>query len=73
MTDDRRRCENCKWWSEDPQISTDRIKKGECRLRPPVVIASRHATLTRFPVLRSDEWCGEFYEQWEIGKQRGER
>jgi hypothetical protein len=48
-------CESCRWWSVERQADI-----GDCRLRPPLVIAFDDWPNTVFPSTDRSNWCGEF-------------
>ncbi|MEM0965640.1 MAG: hypothetical protein AAGJ81_05785 [Verrucomicrobiota bacterium] len=54
-------CAACKYWNAKKE------NEGECRVRAPQTMVFRvdeeTQFETRFPVTRSEDWCGEFQER----------
>jgi len=54
----RGECKDCSFYSADHSTAY-----GTCRKRPPVLIvkSNHRGTVTRFPKVHEDIWCGEFH------------
>lgn len=58
MADREWQCNNCGYWrtaTESPNADS-----GECRWRPPVVVALPSGPVERYPRTRSEDWCGQW-------------
>ena len=53
-----RSCDTCAWFSDN----------SECRRWPPSSSLGRNSTYGRWPLVATDDWCGE----WRLGAEAGE-
>lgn len=54
-------CASCRFFL----LSEPKDEAGYCRRFPPTLIVVNDEPSTAFPVVRHDEWCGEFKRKLE--------
>lgn len=54
------RCETCRFWQKHSLARA--VVFGLCRIRSPQLALdiSHHNSVTKWPMTRNDDWCGEF-------------
>lgn len=59
-----RLCKNCAYWSGGGDY-------GDCRRNPPLVQNTKETDFFGiFPVVGSQQWCGEFTDKWQVRNTR---
>lgn len=64
----KRKCSNCEWWQYHtyrPVVNDVEQNRdyAECHKNAPVCGGTSEATYTAWPVIKADDFCGEFKEK----------
>lgn len=53
-------CNNCRFFHMEPRSLREGHDYGECRMKPPTVVANATTSITQWPRVWVKDWCGEF-------------